>query len=253
MTDEYGNISDNCRLTGQDGNEYMPQKRLESNWNKLTAEKAEKLWNNAISELPEFRTNNLHLIGGTVLPVWDKLPTENVRIYRVLTTDGDMLIGRVIPEDMIDVTLHKLGTAREKEKIETVDLVKHIKNGDAVYLDNDWRIVQRRVSNEQRIELIGADFLHSDLLTKKGVFTERIAYQTRYFIPAEKDTIKILDEIIKISPVSRVEKINERMAAKSIVAKGKPSLLETLDKYAEKSRAMFGGGKTDIVKAEQNL
>ena len=43
-----------------------------------------------------------------MLPVWDKLPTENVRIYRVLTTDGDLLIGRVIPEDMIDATLHRL-------------------------------------------------------------------------------------------------------------------------------------------------
>jgi len=215
MTDEYGNVCENCRLTGQDGNEYMPQNRLVSNWNKLTPETAEILWDKAVRELPEFRTNNLHLIGGTVLPVWDKLPTENVRIYRVLTSDGDLLIGRVIPEDMIDATLHRLGATREKEKIPTEDLLKHIKNGDTVYLDNGWRIVQKRVSNEQRIEIIGADYLHSDLLAKKGVFTERIAYQTRYFIPAEKDTIRILDEVLKISPVSRVESNKERSAVKS--------------------------------------
>jgi hypothetical protein len=48
----------------------------------------EKLWDKAVAELLEFRTNNLHLIGGTALPVWDKLPTENVRIYRVLTSHG---------------------------------------------------------------------------------------------------------------------------------------------------------------------
>jgi hypothetical protein len=250
ITDEYGNVTDNCRLSGQAGSEYMPQSRLMSNWNQLAPEKAEKLWDKAVSELPEFRTNNLHLIGGTVLPVWDKLPTENVRIYRVLTTDGDMLIGRVIPEDMIDRTLHNLGAAREKEKIETVDLVKLIKNGDTVYLDNDWRIVQRRVSNEPRIEVIGADYLHADLLAKKGLFTERIGFQTRYFIPAEKDTVKILDDVLKISPVSRIEKGNERnivrsnenMAAKNIVAKEKPSLLNALERYAEKSRVEFGGG-----------
>ena len=241
MTDEYGNITENSRLTGQDGNEYMPQNRLVSNWNQLTPEAAEKLWNKAVSELPEFRTNNLHLIGGTVLPVWDKLPTENVRIYRVLTTDGDMLIGRVIPEEMIDATLYKLGAQRTKEKIETEDLIKHIKNGDTVHLDNGWRLTQRRVSNEQRIEVVGADFLHSDMLTKKGVFTERIAYQTRYFIPAEKDTIRIMDEVLKIAPFSRVEQ--------SVAAKGKPSLLETLDRYAEKSKALFGGG-TDKPKRE---
>jgi len=256
VTDEHGNITENCRLTGQDGNEYMPLGRLMGNWNKLTPETAEKLWDKAVSELPEFRTNNLHLIGGTVLPVWDKLPIENVRIYRVLTSDGDLLIGRVIPEDAIDATLEKLGATREKEKIETVDLLKNIKSGDTVYLDNDWRIVQRRVSNEQRIEVIGADFLHNDLLTKKGLFTERIGYQTRYFIPAEKDTIRILDDVLKIAPVSYVSKAgrtNDRVAAKSNSAKGRPSMLDDLERYAQKSRAEFGGGDAPTQKKETTL
>jgi len=230
--------------------EYMPQSRLVSNWNQLTAEKAEKLWKDAVAELPEFRTSNLHLIGGTVLPVWDKLPTENVRIYRVLTTDGDLLIGRVIPEDMIDATLYRLGATREKENIKTEDLIKSIKNGDTVHLDNGWRVMQRRVSNEQRIEVIGPDYLHSDLLTKKGVFTERIGYQTRYFIPAEKDTVNILDAVIKISPFCRIENSNERIAAKSSVAKAKPSILETLKQNAEKSRQAFGD-KSDTGKKSE--
>ena len=214
MTDEKGNVTENCRLTGQDGNEYMQKNRLENNWVELTFDKAKELWNKAIAELPEFRTSNLHLIGGTVLPVWDKLPTENVRIYRVLTSDGDMLIGRVIPENLIDATLRRLDAERTKDSIDTKDLIKGIKSGDTVHLDNNWRIVQRRVSNEQRVEVIGADYRHTDLLAKKGVFTERISYQTRYFIPAETDTAKILDEVLKISPVSRVENEKERITAK---------------------------------------
>jgi len=255
-------------MTGQDGNEYMPKNRLANNWTELTPENAEKLWNNAITELPEFRTSNLHLIGGTVLPVWDKLPTENVRIYRVLTTDGDMLIGRVIPEEMIDATLDKLGATREKPILETADLIKHIKSGDTVHLDNDWKIMQRRVSNEQRIEIMGADYLHSDMLTKKGVFTERIGFNTRYFIPTEKDTAKILDEVLKISPVSRVEKgkerttaINgrteikpsERIAAKSDVAKEKPSMLEAIERYAQKSKSTFSNTPTTTKQKETAL
>jgi hypothetical protein len=213
ITDEHGNVTDNCRLTGQDGNEYMPLSRLENNWVQLPAEKAEGLWNNAVAELPEFHAKNLHLIGGTVLPVWDKLPTENVRIYRVLTSDGDMLIGRVIPESMIDLTLQKMGAERTKDSINTDDLLKGIKNGDTVHLDNGWRVAPKKVSNEQRIEVIGANYLHSDMLAKKGLFTERIGFQTRYFIPAEKDTANILDEVLKISPVSRVESSRERVSA----------------------------------------
>jgi hypothetical protein len=163
-----------------------------------------------------------------------------------------------------------LGATRERDKIETADLIKFIKNGDTVHLNNDWRIVQRRVSNEQRIEVMGPDYLHSDLLTKKGVFTERIGYQTRYFIPAENDTAKILDEVIKIAPVSRVEQSNGRLAAKSTdwsaksepanlsaassvkvkssheatSPKERPSLMAALKAGEERSRAEFGGGST---------
>jgi hypothetical protein len=163
-----------------------------------------------------------------------------VRIYRVLTSDGEMLIGRVIPESQIDATLYKLGAMREKESIPTEDLLKAVKNGDTVFLDNGWRIAQRRVSNEPRIEIMGPDYLHSALLNKKGVFTERIAYQTRYFIPAEKDTIRILDDVLKISPYNRIESGNDRAASRQyssvaqqrqperVSAKGKPSILADL-------------------------
>ena len=156
---------------------------------------------------------------------------------------------------MIDVTLDRLGATREQEILETADLVKRIKNGDTVYLDNGWRITQKKVSNEQRIEIIGADYLHSNLLAKKGVFTERIGYQTRYFIPAEKDTVKILDEIVMISPVGRVVKNKERLSgnnarssAKPNAAKGRHSLLEALERHAEKSRAEFGCGVAPSAK-----
>lgn len=62
----------------------LPQRAFVGKWNKLEGADAKKLWNEEIANLPEFRKENLHLISGVVLPVWDKIPTENVRIYRVL-------------------------------------------------------------------------------------------------------------------------------------------------------------------------
>lgn len=206
VTDQYGNVSDNFKLIGQSKNEYISQNRFYGNWTKLDSERAETLWNEEVSKLPEYQKENLHLISGVVLPVWDKLPTENVRIYRVLTSDGDMLIGRVIPENKIDETLKLLGSSRTKEKIPTSDLISGIKNGDTVYLENGWKITQRRVSNENRIELIGAGYSDYDSLIKKGVFTERIQYNTRYFIPALTNTDTVMNAIIKQYPVLRVEK-----------------------------------------------
>lgn len=205
VTDQYGNVSDNYKLVGQVKNEYIPQYRLYGSWTEIKADEAETAWNEELTKLPEYRKENLHLISGVVLPVWDKLPTENVRIYRVLTSDGEMLIGRVVSEDMIDETLRRLGSARKREKIATKDLIAGIKNGDTVYLDNDWELVQSKVSGENRIELKGATYEHYELLKDKGVFSERIQFRTRFFVPPNTNTEKIIDDILKISPVYRVE------------------------------------------------
>ena len=204
-TDQYGNVTQNYKLIGQIKPEYIPQYRLYGSWTDITADEAEKLWNEELSRLPDIRKENLHLISGVVLPVWDKLPTENVRIYRVLTSDGEMLIGRVVSEQMIDETLRRLGSSRKREKIATKDLITSIKSGDKVYLENDWVILQSRVSNEKRIEIKGPSYEHHDMLVEKGVFAERIAYNTRYFIPADTNTEKIIDDILKLSPMMRVE------------------------------------------------
>ena len=209
VTDQYGNVTDNYKLVGQAKNEYIAQYRLHGNWTKIDSAKAETLWNEELTKLPEYRKENLHLISGVVLPIWDKLPTENVRIYRVLTSDGEMLIGRVVAENMIDETLRRLGSSRTKEKIATKDLIEGIKNGDTVYLENGWKIVQRKVTGENRIELVGTSYEYSDLLKEKGVFTERIQYTTRYFVPTNTNTEKIIDEILKISPVLNVESAND--------------------------------------------
>lgn len=204
-TDQYGNVTSNYKLIGQIRPEYIPQHRLYGNWVEIKTEEARDLWNEELSRLPEYRKENLHLISGVVLPVWDKLPTENVRIYRVLTSDGEMLIGRVVSEQMIDETLRRLGSSRKKEKIATKDLVTSIKNGDKVYLENEWMLTSRKVSGEDRIELLGPSYEHHDILINKGVFAERIQYRTRYFVPSNTNTEKIMDEILKISPVMRVE------------------------------------------------
>lgn len=206
-TDQYGNVTQNYKLIGQIKPEYIPQHRLYGNWVEIKADEARKAWNEELSKLPEYRKENLHLISGVVLPVWDKLPTENVRIYRVLTSDGEMLIGRVVSEDMIDETLRRLGSSRKREKIATKDLISSIKNGDKVHLENDWILVSRKVSGEDRIELMGPSYEHHDMLMEKGVFAERIQYRTRYFIPADTNTEKIIDDILKLSPVMRVENV----------------------------------------------
>lgn len=206
-TDAYGSVTENYRLTGQIKKyERIPQHRLSdyNGWEKLSVEQAKAEWDEAVKALPESSEETVHLISGVVLPVWDKLPTENVRIYRVLTSDGQLLIGRVIPENMIDGTLKRLGSSRTKDKVSVEKVLQAVQSGNAVYLDNDYRLKQSVVSGEKRIEIVlPSGYGNHDALTRNGAFTERISYQTRYFIPT--GNADVIEKIIKLFPVDRVE------------------------------------------------
>ena len=207
-TDASGIVSDNFRLVGADKKQYIPEQRLRSGWDKISTEEAKTAWNKEVAELPEFREEKLHLLKGNLLSVWDKLPSQGVRVYRVLTDDGEMLVGRIIPESDIDGTLLRLGAERTKPKISVNDIISNIKSGNTIVLDNDWKLMQRRVSREQRIELTGPNYF-TEGLEKKGIFTERIGYRTRYFIPVNTNTEKIIGSLMENRFVKEVRSDND--------------------------------------------
>ena len=206
-TDSNGNVVSRFKAEGQEYGKtvYLSEQQVSQRWNKIDNETAKALWNKRLEEMPEYRQENVHLISGAVLPVWDKLPETNIKVYRILTDNGDVLIGRVIPENAIDSILRRLGANRTKGKVDVSSVMNSIKNGDVVYLENGWSLKQRKVANEQRIELTGPRFENYEFIKKLGVFSERISYQTRFFIPTKTNTENIIKELMQHSPYSRTE------------------------------------------------
>lgn len=206
-TDSNGNIVSRFKAEGQEYGKtvYLSEQQVSQRWNKIDNETAKALWNKRLAELPEYRQENVHLISGAVLPVWDKLPETNIKVYRILTDNGDVLIGRVISENAIDSILRRLGANRTKDKVDVSSVINSIKNGDVVYLENGWSLKQRKVANEQRIELTGPRFENYEFIKKLGVFSERISFQTRFFIPTKTNTENIIKELLQYSPYSRTE------------------------------------------------
>lgn len=206
-TDSNGNVVSRFKAEGQEYGKtvYLSEQQVSQRWNKIDNETAKALWNKRLAELPEYRQENVHLISGAVLPVWDKLPETNIKVYRILTDNGDVLIGRVISENAIDSILRRLGANRTKDKVDVSSVINSIKNGDVVYLENGWSLKQRKVANEQRIELTGPRFENYEFIKKLGVFSERISFQTRFFIPTKTNTENIIKELLQYSPYSRTE------------------------------------------------
>ena len=59
------------------------------------------LWEQEIAELPTHRESRFWLAAGLLLPVWDRLPAENMRVRRLATDTGEALIGRVLDAEQV--------------------------------------------------------------------------------------------------------------------------------------------------------
>jgi predicted RNA methylase len=207
-----GRIIGQYRLIDQSISRFIDKDNIDydrhDNWKTIDKAKAENLWNNAVDDLPKMREHEEHLITGLILPIWDRL-NGKARVYRILTDDGELLVGRIIPASEIQRTLQNLGATSEAPEMSPNKAVKGLLGGDfTIDLVNGWRIKSAVVGGEKRIELTGSDFQNDIELGKIGVFKERIAYKTRYFIPtADTETY---EEVVKRWPISNIDYASSR-------------------------------------------
>ena len=58
---------------------------------------------------PGIRRERFHIITGLLLPIWDRLPAENMRVYRFETDDGERVIGRLVTPEALERVYEGLG------------------------------------------------------------------------------------------------------------------------------------------------
>lgn len=231
-TDADGRITSQLRLTSPTDYQLVDSYDLNrDNWKKLTPKEAQTLWDEQVAATPEFRKSDLHVITGAVLPIWDRLG-GNPKIYRLQTDEGERMLARVIPATQVQATLSKLGAEATKVTDTPAAIAQKVLDGATATLANDWTIKPSRVSGEQRIEIIGPDFRYGEELARHGVFSERIQYKTRYFIPTEPGkAAAAIEAITKTRPVTSLS--------------GGRSYNQTVEKQTETSafKRWFGNSK----------
>lgn len=208
MTTDSGSIVSTYRFFGQEagvGYDRLTEAEMKASfWEKVSEEEAQEKWEEAVSQIPEYKTEKVYLISGSLLPIWDKLPQNHVRVMRVLTEDGEIYLGRLINEREISSTLARLGVDREKEAIDTSNLAhKILEEKYTVELSNGWKIARSRVSGEYRLELFGSDLhKYQKELTESGVNMELIQFKPRYFIPVGEKAQSVIEQLTKYRPVA---------------------------------------------------
>jgi predicted RNA methylase len=154
-------------------------------WSRVPLDQARSMWEDETAKAPEFTTSDMHLITGAILPIWDRLK-GNPRVVRLNTDEGERLIGRIVPNSQIGETLKALGADGGMAKVDPQRLAAHLLAGGSTELANGWKIKRSLVAGERRIELVGPTSpSEGEQVKRDGIFTERIDYKTRYFVPTD--------------------------------------------------------------------
>ncbi|MEA4920624.1 MAG: strawberry notch family protein [Clostridiaceae bacterium] len=259
-----GEIEERYRLLSPDKEKQSTYLRatMEKEAVSISNEQWKEAWAEETKKLPQYNESTLHLLTGTLLPIWNRLPSSSTRVMRILTGDGKQYLGRFIRATDIDTVLRGLGTVRTKTVYSPQQIVAKVMNeGKTVVLqDNKIRFVRKRVSGENRIEIVGSNVWY---LSKQyvGIITEKINYDSRYFIPTGERGQNIIAEITRVNPVvdirDNIENLVERNQNVDTVAqeinsaktsiKQIPALFKDSNVRFGKVNIDIGGGKFDLA------
>ncbi len=168
--------------------EYLTSGQLAtSNWQPVGREQFENGWQAEVAEaLASPKCERLHLATGLLLPIWDKLPGDYVRVSRIAAKDGRSLLGREIGLGDLPELAQALGKDLD-QSLNAADIALTVmKTGKPLPFRSVEALTIKRslVNGSQRLEFTGWSADRLDWYKAKGCFTEIIRYQTRLFVPS---------------------------------------------------------------------
>ncbi len=172
-----------------------------SNWGRTDEGHWRMLWDHEIRELPSHRESRFWLASGLLLPVWDRLPAENMRVRR-LTSDpgsspgqatGESLIGRVLDAEQVQSVRAGFGLDGGPAMTGAEAFAAVMERGNALSLANGWRLARRRLMGRDRIEIEGPADTDLPALRRMGCTVEIVSFRARIFAPNAAALERILD------------------------------------------------------------
>ena len=194
-----GGVQERVRLVRPATRETMARAELDaSNWRRADEARWRALWEHEIAELPSHRESRFWLAAGLLLPIWDRLPFENMRVRRLTADTGESLIGRVLDAEQVSAARTAFGldggfAMTGPEAFEAV-----MGRGTALPLANGWRLARRRIMGADRVEIEGPADTDTAVLKRIGCMVEIVSYRARAFAPGAE----VLDRILERWPLA---------------------------------------------------
>ena len=189
-----GGVQERVRLVRPASRDPMARDELNaSHWRRADESDWRRIWDAEIASLPTHRESRFWLATGLLLPVWDRLPAENMRVRRLTTDKGAALIGRVLDAEQVRAVRQAFGLGGGFDMTATEAFEAVLARGAAVPLANGWRIARRRLMGADRVEIEGPADTHLDALKRLGCTVEIVSYRARVFAPTAATLGRVLE------------------------------------------------------------
>ena len=189
-----GGVKERVRLIRPATGETMARAELDaSNWRRADEAGWRRVWDAEIAGLPSHRDSRFWLASGLLLPVWDRLPAENMRVRRLTSDDGHSLIGRVLDAEQVRSVRAGFGLDGGPAMTGAEAFAAVMERGNALALANGWRLARRRLMGRNRIELEGPADTDLPALRRMGCTVEIVSFRARIFAPNASAMERVLD------------------------------------------------------------
>ena len=189
-----GGVKERVRLIRPATAETMARAELDaSNWRRADQAGWRRVWDAEIAGLPSHRDSRFWLATGLLLPVWDRLPEENMRVRRLTSDDGIALIGRVLDAEQVRAVRQSFGLGGGPAMTGAEAFEAVMGRGNALALANGWRLARRRLMGADRIEIEGPADTDLPALRRMGCTVEIVSFRARIFAPNAGAVERILD------------------------------------------------------------
>ena len=194
-----GGVQERVRLLRPAARDSMATAELDaSNWRKAAEAEWRRFWDTEIRGLPSHRESRFWLATGLLLPVWDRLPSENMRVRRLAADSGEALIGRVLDAGQVRAVRSAFGLAGGPAMTGAEAFDQVMSRGSTLALANGWRLARRRIMGADRVEIEGPADSDTAVLKRMGCAVEIISWRTRVFVPGPG----LLERVIQRWPLA---------------------------------------------------
>lgn len=189
ITDEEGRPVPMCQLVRPTGASRIQFAELwHTHWKTIDRESFQQFWEAEMEEaVAEVDIQVISVATGLLLPVWHKLPEEDVRVWRIDDAAGMSILGRIVMPRAVEKLEAEFGLAGSIQ-LTPEELIAAAKTGDGALIPglDGARLVSAFVNNSRRLEIRDFKPHDRDWLKARGAFSEVISYKTRLFLPVDR-------------------------------------------------------------------